>query len=428
MKLSLLAALPLFAPALFAQGIPETEPNNLSGDSGVFTLATGTQGQGAVSPAGDVDFFKITLTAPSDLRVWTNPGTTGAIADTLVDVYAADGTTLIGSDDDGGVGLYSLLVLGNLPANDYYVVVRGFTTNVGAYTFDVVAAPVGTYVVVPPALVNVAEGAENNDPRPGFGAGTATASQVFSLNAGNLGAGGGSSTSFTIATADYDWYAFTVTTTGTHTFETITGAPSPATTDTVVGLFDSSLAQLAFDDDGGAGNLSLLSFNITTPGTYYAVVKAWGSSIGNFTLRILGPLPPLPSGAATVAAQAGGCDGATLGTASPGTEVPVLGSEFVLTAAGLDASTPAFRVLGLVTGTPFDLGTIGGPAGCLVDVDPISSTFVLSDANGNDFWSISTPADVAFIGLPLQQQVVALDSVALIVATNRVASVCGITN
>lgn len=430
MKLRLLslAVLPLFVPTLLAQGSPEVEPNNVAADSGVFTLGLGTQGEGSVGVSGDVDFYKITLTSASDLRVWTNPGFTGALSDTLVDVYAADGTTLLGSDDDGGVGLYSLLVLGNLAAGDYYVVVRGFSTNVGNYTFDVVAAAPGTYVAVAPPLANIAEAPESNDPRPTFGAGVATASQVFSLNAGNLSAAGGSTTSFTFATADYDWYAFTVTTTGNHTFETILGAPSPATTDTVVGLFDSSLTFLASDDDGGAGNLSLLTYNITTPGTYYAVVKAWGTSIGNFSLRILGPLPPVPTGTATVTAQVGGCSGATLGVAAPGTEVPVLGSAFYLTGSGMDANTPAFRVLGLTTGPAFDLGSVGGPALCLIEVAPLSSVFVLTDGVGNDNWLISTPVSVAYIGLPLEQQIVALDSVDLIVATNRVSSVCGIKN
>lgn len=423
-----LAVLPLFVPTLLAQGTLEVEPNNAAADAGVFTLGLGTQGEGSVGVSGDVDFFKITLTSASDLRVWTNPGFTGALSDTLLDVYAADGTTLLAADDDGGVGLYSLLVLGNLAAGDYYVAVRGFNVNIGTYTFDVVAAAPGTYVAVSPTLANVAEAPENNDPRPLFNLGVATASQVFSLNAGDIGAAGGNSTSFTVATADYDWYEFNVTTTGTHTFETITGAPSPATTDTVVGLFDSTQTFLASDDDGGAGNLSLLSFNITTPGTYYAVVKAWGGSLGNFTLRILGPLPPVPTGAATVTAQVGGCSGATLGVAAPGSEVPVLGSAFYLTGSGMDINTPAFRVIGLVTGPAFDLGTAGGPALCLVDVAPVDSTLVMTDGVGNDNWLLATPVDVAFIGLPYETQIVALDAVDLIVATNRVSSVCGITN
>lgn len=432
------ATLSLFTPFLMAQGSPEVEPNNLSTDTGVYTLGLGTQGQGAVDVSGDVDLFKITLTGASDLRIWTNPGFTGAVSDTLVDLIAADGTTVLATDDDSGAGLYSLLVSGNLAAGDYYVRVRGYSTNVGAYTFDVVAAAPGTYVSVTPPLSGVTEGAENNDPRPAFGSGVATPSAVFTTNSGFTAAPVSPATSGSSSTTtgkDYDFYEFNAAVAGSYVFRT-TGsgaAPAPVINDTVIHLFSGAFALLATNDDF-SGAYSQITFNIVTPGTYYiSVTGYYGStsatpSTGNYLLDILGPLPAPPTGTATVTAQVGGCSGATLGIRAPGSEVPVLGSAFYLDAAGLDPFTPAFRVLGLTSGPAFDLGAVGGPAGCLVDVAPLDTTFVLADANGNDFWLIGTPVDVAFIGLTLEQQMVALDSVDVIVATNRVSSVCGIKN
>lgn len=434
----LFAALPLFTPVLLAQGTLEVEPNDLAADSGVFTLGLGTQGDGAIGVSGDVDLFKITLTTACDLRIWTNPGYTGTIGDTLVDLLAADGTTVLGTDDDSGAGLYSLLVVGNRPAGDYYVRVRGFSTNIGTYTFDVVAAAPGTYVAVAPPLSGVTEAAENNDPRPAFGTGVATTSAIFTTNSGFTAAPIAPAVNGTSATTqgkDYDFYAVNAAVAGSYVFRTTgsAAAPAPAINDTVIHLFDSAFTLLSTNDDF-SGPYSQITYSVVTPGTYYISVTGYYNhtasvpSTGNYLLDILGPLPAPPSGTATVAAQVGGCGGATLGVRTPGSEVPVLGSTFYLDGAGMDANTPAFRVLGLVTGPAFDLGSVGGPALCLVDVAPLDTTFVLTDANGNDFWPLGTPVDVAYIGLPLQQQIVALDSVDLIVATNRVASVCGIKN
>lgn len=434
----LFAAMPLFAPVLLAQGALEVEPNNLAVDSGVFTLGLGTQGEGSVGVSGDVDFYKITLTSASDLRIWTNPGFAGAISDTLVDLYAADGTTLIQTDDDSGAGLYSLLVRGNVAAGDYYVVVRGYNTNIGTYTFDVVAAAPGTYVAITPPLSSVTEGAENNDPRPAFGTGVATPSAIFTTNAGFTDAPVSPATSGSSSTTvgkDYDFYEVNAAVAGSYVFRTTgsAAAPAPVINDTVIHLFDSAFALLATNDDF-SGAYSQITYNVVTPGTYYISVTGYYGptaavpSTGNYLLDILGPLPAPPTGTATVVAQVGGCGGAALGVTAPGSEVPVLGSTFYLNGTGMEPNSPAFRVLGLTTGPAFDLGNVGGPALCLVDVAPLDTTFVLTDANGNDFWAISTPVDVAYIGLPLEQQIVALDSVDVIVATNRVSSVCGIKN
>jgi hypothetical protein len=64
--------------------------------------------------------------------------------------------------------------------------------------------------------------------------------------------------------------------------------PTPVL-DTVVALYDSTGEVLAVDDDGGPGLTSLLSYEITTSGTYYVMVAGY---------RLGGPLPvdPFDSG------------------------------------------------------------------------------------------------------------------------------------
>ncbi|MCA8967364.1 MAG: PPC domain-containing protein [Planctomycetes bacterium] len=431
----LFAALPLFSPVLLAQGVLESaEPNNSTATAAV--LPNGVQGYGDIT-AGDEDWFKITLAAASDLKVWTGAGFLGPIGDTRVRIYAADGVTILADVDDGNTathGYYTTFAVGNYAAGDYYVAVRGFgATTVGAYTLDVVVATPGTYAAVLPPLTSVAESAEDNDPR--HVAGVATASNLFTLNGGNTVAGAGGSTDFDVAAADYDFYALNITSPGLVTMETITGAAAPANTDTVIHFADSTFTRLAYDDEGGAGSLSLLSYNVTTPGTYYAVVSGWGSgSTGNYLLRVTGPLAPLPTGQASVTMQSGGC-GPNLSTRPAGTgsgsELPVLGSQFWVDGTGLQPNTLLFRVIGLLPrNVPFNLGPLGAP-GCQIEVNGLDASAGISDAAGVLFWNVNSPFTLALIGLPLEQQLVALDSGANalgVVVSNRVSTLWGITH
>jgi hypothetical protein len=54
--------------------------------------------------------------------------------------------------------------------------------------------------------------------------------------------------------------------------------------------------------------------------------------------------------------------------------------------------------------------------------------FVVADAAGEVSWKFPTPLWLGLIGLPLEQQLVALSNTQVLVASNRVTSVCGVTN
>lgn len=430
----LLAAISIFAPALLAQGTPEVEPNDTAATATVLDL--GSQGDGAIATPGDADVWKITLPGPSDLRVWLNPGFFAPLGDSDLALLGPDGATVLAFNDDvdGMTNWLSLLVVGNLDAGDYYLRIRSSglydASGTGSYTIDAVAAGPGMYVASHAPLSPIAESAEGNDPR--LGGGVATVSAVDSTNAGYISRGN-NGWGYDTPTADYDFYQIQVPVAGVLTMTT-RGGTAPAANDTCIHLVDASLARIAFDDDSGTDFFSRLTHNVTAPGTYYVTVSDWGT--GNYILDIT-LSAPLPVGPATVTILPGGCGGVTLSTrpiAQPPastihTEVPVLGSTFYVDGGGMEANSVGFRVVGISTlVVPFDLGAVGGPAGCTVEVDPLSVVFVLADGLGRYPWAMSTPASLDLVGLPLLQQLVALHSTLGLLASNRLASVCGVTN
>jgi cysteine-rich repeat protein len=83
----------------------------------------------AIQPAGDVDVVSVVIgAAPSSLAVSTFDLGDGACAaaamDTLVDIIAPDGTTVLASDDDSGEGLCARASALGLAAGTYFVRVK----------------------------------------------------------------------------------------------------------------------------------------------------------------------------------------------------------------------------------------------------------------------------------------------------------------
>ncbi|MCA8975890.1 MAG: PPC domain-containing protein, partial [Planctomycetes bacterium] len=177
----ILAALPLLANGLLAQGTPEVEPNATAATA--TPISPGAQGDGAIGLAGDTDYWKITLASAADLRCWINPGIGTALANSDLTLIASDGTTEIEFNDDATApaSWLSAIVSGGLAPGDYYLRVRSsvnFDPNgTGTYTLDVVSAQLGTYVAVgggPGIPTPVQEGPESNDPRQPGGVATSS--------------------------------------------------------------------------------------------------------------------------------------------------------------------------------------------------------------------------------------------------------------
>ncbi|WP_240808214.1 DVUA0089 family protein [Polyangium spumosum] len=125
----------------------EAEPNNDAGAAnGPFSPAVLVAG--SISPGSDADWYEITVPATVDLHVETFDAqgpTTCLNIDTLVTLYAADGTTVIASNEDDGTNACSRLdaatspAVRHLPAGTYHVKVEesGNDKSIPAYTLVV---------------------------------------------------------------------------------------------------------------------------------------------------------------------------------------------------------------------------------------------------------------------------------------------------
>ncbi|MGL5097325.1 MAG: pre-peptidase C-terminal domain-containing protein, partial [Planctomycetia bacterium] len=92
--------------------------------------------------ATDVDFARFEIAATSNVTIETD----GLVGDTFLQLFAADGTTLIASNDDKDVGTFSLITRSGMNALQpgvYFARVRSFTNEViPSYTLRVNATPI----------------------------------------------------------------------------------------------------------------------------------------------------------------------------------------------------------------------------------------------------------------------------------------------
>jgi hypothetical protein len=140
------AALALVAGAAQASLIVETESNNspsTANSIGTFNvpggsvLVDGTITGGGIGIAGDVDWFSFTVggTAVMATSVFSLDN---GLADSEVWLVAADGTTILGYNDDGnpggGAGGMSSLLALNLAPGTYYLALSGWDDGGSANT------------------------------------------------------------------------------------------------------------------------------------------------------------------------------------------------------------------------------------------------------------------------------------------------------
>jgi len=235
----------------------------------------------------------------------------------------------------------------------------------------------------------------------------------------NLAAGGTDITTCAAQDTFDVWYKLTTAEAGTFQFDT----EGTVGLDTTLALFDAcGGTELACDDDGGTGLLSLLVRNLSAGEQIFIRVAGWNNNVGNYVLNVSGgPPPPAPgaccigntctivSGAAACTAISGtwqgagvDCGGTPANTNTTQVAIPdysggptVVSSDFTVTDAVPVTSVKVFvglthTFVGDLTirlrapnGAVADLAVRAGSAAC-VDVDgsqgdDINGLFVFDD-------------------------------------------------
>ena len=132
--------------------------------SAATALAVGSSRSGQIEPGGDVDYFRVQVTASGDLTVHTTGSldTKGQLEDSAGGVLA--------SDDDGGDG-YNFRIAHTVRAGTYYIKVEGYNASTtGGYTIHASGPSGGSG----PDLIVASASVSDN---------TLTPAQSFTLNA-----------------------------------------------------------------------------------------------------------------------------------------------------------------------------------------------------------------------------------------------------
>ena len=264
-------------------------------------MASGTGGSftGAISPAGNIDWYQVTVQADESIRAETFVAADGACtSDTVIRLWQADRTTELGSDDDDGLNRCSLLdpaddlSVRQLAAGTYFVTVEEYGNNssIAAYTLNIsIQAP-----TCGDGWVAGTEQCDDGNALGGDGCSAACAwegsgevepndlrtSANVLIPSGNTS---GSAAGVINQSGDYDWYEIVVPT-GAHVLAEVVGFDGGCPTDSEVSLRSVTGTELAFDTRDGPGECGRISpgGNVTARdlmgGTYYVRVGGTASS------------------------------------------------------------------------------------------------------------------------------------------------------
>lgn len=391
------------ASAAIAQGAPvyeRPEPNDLLGRT--TTILSSDQAEGTIeAPRNgviDQDAFTFLLTSARDVYAMTaRGGPTEFVEDTVLDLYAADGVTLIASDDDSGDGNYSRLGPIRLQPGTYHLNVRpgSVDTIPGSYTLDLISLPLSTAPITlcGPSLSPVLEPIE-----PNAGIFAARPVNHCSRILGSIDTSG----------TDEDWYRLLTTRTLVISAETTSGCGTLA--DSGLRIWDSTGTQI-LHEDRLPGALSRLEARLE-PSTYFIAIDGGttGDS-GNYCLELRCALPGnAPFGAPSTTVAGTGCqttDGGVPRMLPRLGEAARIGSLFSIDCVDLPlAATTAFAIVGFQP-LSIDLSVAGAP-GCFL----LTNTVVVTPrpaAMGQSEFQIPIDSGSGLIGQPFYIQFASAD-------------------
>ena len=281
--------------------VSEVEPNNTS-QTGTLLGQPDKLARGAFAAAGDEDYWRITLAQRSDILIETfdemGPDKCDTM-DTVVELRAMNGNTILASDDDGGVGSCSLIdpnLVGaarGLARGDYFVRVRLYSTTATAAAYHL---RVRLIAVCGNNIRESTEMCDDGNTTDGDGCQSSCTLpaqlETEPNDDGSVMTGGGTTgNDFSIASAgtpltsdalfdakimpagDEDVWAVRNATAAPRLLTVSTLGPMQCgSMDTYVHIRDAAGLSVAADDDSGDGNCSQVSYTVPAMTTVYAHV------------------------------------------------------------------------------------------------------------------------------------------------------------
>ena len=226
-------------------------------------ISNGQTQNHTIHAAGDVDWVKFTIGAAgaSNVRVETS----GASGDTHMWLFGPNNSsTLVAYDNDSGTGSFSLITKATLAPGTYYLGIRenGDNATIAAYTVQV------NWTAASGPVPDAYE----------FDGNAASAKDIAN----------GQTQNHTMHVAgDVDWVKFTVGSAGATSVRVETGGASG---DTHMWLFgpNSTANLIAYADEGGVGDFSLIQVATLAAGTYYVGIREYGdnATIAAYTVKV----------------------------------------------------------------------------------------------------------------------------------------------
>jgi cysteine-rich repeat protein len=294
----------------------ETEPNDTAAQAtsaGVpFTLK-----RGAINPGSDVDWYAFTITTTSDVVIETfdgsGPGSCASPIDTIATLYAADGSTVLATQDDQGISMCSRIDpkrdagARRLAPGTYFVKIEDFQNNnvIPAYSLSIsIASSCGNGLVESyeqcdgtadcdatcrfvqlcgDGFVDGTETCDDGGTMPGDGCSDTCAIEGAETEPNNSVAqastaivnhgwvNGGIS-----PVGDKDFYPLTLTQPSVIHLETFSANTTTCTIATTLRIYDAGGTQLYADDNSGVYTCSSLVLSLPA-GNYFVSVEQRGN-------------------------------------------------------------------------------------------------------------------------------------------------------
>lgn len=227
-------------------------------DLGSPTLREQIHGPHTLSPSDRFDWFLFTLSAGAKYRFYSTGG-----SDTLADLFATDGQTFLGGDDNSGGDNNFSLTFSPQSSGKYYLRVRSFQDRDASYQLAYVLLENST-----PIQRDTWDPADDDFQRASFLNEPSTTIQIHGPHS--------------LSTSDlHDWFSFLLL--AGKSYEFWTSGPS----DTVGELYrDDGTTSVTQEDEGGTDYNFRLYFSPLTNGTYYLLVRMFDRrSQGSYTLH-----------------------------------------------------------------------------------------------------------------------------------------------